>query len=124
MAWKRQCNHTRPETSRENISVCVCGGGGGSAERHLCGHRHKHTPYLCKLWILVFSFLVFMAHALRTSHLGHKRKEKNSVHNLPYRPHTRLIRGMYSTYNIHVQGSKFISLTLGQNFAPVHSKFF
>ena len=26
---------------------------------------------------------------------GHKRKEKNSVHNLPYGPRTRLIRDMY-----------------------------
>ena len=38
-----------------------------------------------------------MARALRTS--GHKRKEKNSVHNLPYGPRTRPIRGMYLTYN-------------------------
>ena len=34
-------------------------------------------------------------HGLRASRLGHKRKEKNSVHNLPYGPRTRLIRGMY-----------------------------
>ena len=31
----------------------------------------------------------------RASRLGHKRKEKSSVHNLPYGPRTRLIRGMY-----------------------------
>ena len=34
-------------------------------------------------------------HGPRASRLGHKRKEKNSVHNLPYGPRTRLIRGMY-----------------------------
>ena len=34
-------------------------------------------------------------HGSRASRLGHKRKEKNSVHNLPYGPRTRLIRGMY-----------------------------
>ena len=32
-------------------------------------------------------------HGPRASRLGHKRKEKNSVHNLPYGPRTRLIRG-------------------------------
>ena len=38
-----------------------------------------------KLWILVFSFLFI------------KGREKNSVHNLPYGPRTRLImRGIYS----------------------------
>ena len=31
----------------------------------------------------------------RASRLGHKRKGKNSVHNLSYGPRTRLIRGMY-----------------------------
>ena len=34
-------------------------------------------------------------HGPRASRLGHKRKEKNSVHNLPYGPRTRLIRGIY-----------------------------
>ena len=34
-------------------------------------------------------------HGQRAPRLGHKRKEKNSVHNLPYGPRTRLIRGMY-----------------------------
>ena len=29
----------------------------------------------------------------QASRLGHKRKEKNSVHNLPYGPRTQLIRG-------------------------------
>ena len=37
-------------------------------------------------------------HGLHASRLGHKRKEKNSVHNLPYGPRTRLIRGMYTVH--------------------------
>ena len=46
-----------------------------------------------KLWILVFSFLVLTARALRAWVI--KGREKNSVHNLPYGPRSRLIRGMY-----------------------------
>ena len=34
-------------------------------------------------------------HGPHASRFGHKRKEKNSVHNLPYGPRTRLIRGIY-----------------------------
>ena len=37
-------------------------------------------------------------HGPRASRLGHKRKEKNSVHNLPYGPRTRLIRGIYGVF--------------------------
>ena len=37
-------------------------------------------------------------HGPRASRLGHKRKEKNSVHNLPYGPRTRLIRGFDTRY--------------------------
>ena len=40
-------------------------------------------------------FFLHYFHGLRASRLGHKRKEKNSVHNLPYGPRTRLIRGTY-----------------------------
>ena len=36
-------------------------------------------------------------HGPRASRLGHKRKEKTRIHNLPYGPRTRLIRGMYCT---------------------------
>ena len=36
-------------------------------------------------------------HGPCASRLSHKRKEKNSVHNLPYGPRTRLIRGIYCT---------------------------
>ena len=32
---------------------------------------------------------------MRASRLGHKAREKNSVHNLRYGPRTRLIRGIY-----------------------------
>ena len=38
-------------------------------------------------------------HGPRASRLGHKKEGKNSVHNLPYGPRTRLIRG-YSTFNL------------------------
>ena len=34
-------------------------------------------------------------HGPRDTRLGHKKKEKVSVHNLPYGPRTRLIRGIY-----------------------------
>ena len=37
-------------------------------------------------------------HGLRASRLGHKRKEKNSVHNLPYGPRTRLVSGINTRY--------------------------
>ena len=47
-----------------------------------------------KLWIVVFSFLVFMAR--RASRLGHKRKEKTRSITCRTEPSKRgLIRGMY-----------------------------
>ena len=45
----------------------------------------------------------------RTTRLGHKRKEKNSVHNLPYGPRTRLIRGMYCIA-LHCTALHYIAL--------------
>ena len=44
-------------------------------------------------------FFLFCFHGPRAqSRLGHKRKEKTSVHNLPYGPRTRLIRGIYGIF--------------------------
>ena len=36
-----------------------------------------------------------MIYGPRTLRMGHKSKGKNSVHNLRYRPRTRLVRGIY-----------------------------
>ena len=47
----------------------------------------RNWPRLMFLWKLKIYIL--------PSRLGRKRKEKNSVHNLPYGPRTRLIWGMY-----------------------------
>ena len=43
-------------------------------------------------------------HGPRALHLGHKRKGKNLVHNLPYGPHTRLVRGILVYFHL-----KFVS---------------
>ena len=48
----------------------------------------------------LFFLPCFMARALRAWTI--KGREKNSVHNLPYRPRTRLIRGMSVSVCIHV----------------------
>ena len=49
----------------------------------------------------VFRQRVPCFHGPRALRLGHKRKDKNSVHNLPYGPRTRLIRGINTICTIN-----------------------
>ena len=86
-----------------------------------------------------FFFLPYF-HGPRTSHLCHKRKGKNMVHNLPYGPHTRLIRDMYVclrivnfrvkvwvSYVVFLSNRIFRSKSERRTFFPLHlvcSKFF
>ena len=54
-------------------------------------------------------------HGPRASRLGHKRKEKNLVHNLPYGPRTRLIRGMYLPNTVLI-----LALCVNASTMPAH----
>ena len=64
-------------------------------------------------------FFLSCFHGLHTSYLGHKKKEKNSVHNLPYRPHTRLIRGMYVVSSFEHLHVSIATISLRQNLQTV-----
>ena len=64
-----------------------------------------------------FSFLVFMARALRA---WATKEGKTSVHNLPYGPSTRLIRGIYRS-NVFIkmkrQGNLINTFLVGSLFS-------
>ena len=65
-------------------------------------NRNNQQSHIIKILLASFArsagqvmdprFFLSCFHGPRASRLGHKRKEKNSVHNLPYGPRTRLIK--------------------------------
>ena len=57
----------------------------------------------------------------RTSRLGHKSMEKNSVRNLPYGSKTRLIRGMYPSSKMQDEDTFLGQKGLGKIFIRLNS---